>query len=94
MFHEIESETFDDGSSVSVGRDREGQYMLVCDGPGGLETVIRFDAIQLKRNAIVFRVADSTYSPNYIQSGQIERGGLGAVGAWIEAFAEVGVTAS
>lgn len=93
MFHEIETHEYDPykenwhADYISVGRDRDGEYLLVFDGPNRLETVIRFDEISIGRNNIVFyRQTDR----GCMETGHLEGTpeSHGEVGAFLEAFNE------
>lgn len=82
-FDEIETHEFDDGSSISVGPNRHGEPMLVMDGAGGLETVIRFNRVGIKHDHIEFR--REAGGPSTPVTGTIEGdpGNYGDVGVWL-----------
>lgn len=89
MFRPIESHTFDrkysDGDEIHVGRDRRGMYMVVFDGPDGLETVIKFDTVEIGNNTVEFF---KTTPKRTVSTGQLE-GTIetyGSVGEYLKKF--------
>lgn len=59
------------GDVVTVGADR--YPMLVFDGPGDLETVIRFDRVVVTRNTIEFYLDGRSRGEGARETGSIER---------------------
>lgn len=90
MFHSLLSYRTEDGDELAVGRDSVGQHLLVFDGPGGRETVIRFDRVRIDTQKIVLEVADSVHAPTYVEAGSLEGQpqSFGAVGEWLEDAAQ------
>lgn len=85
MVHNAEAtHEYDDGSEISVGFNRHGQAQVVMDGPGGLETVIRFDQLHVRERFIEFRRAYRVGETR--PSGSLEGGtqNYGEVGEWFD----------
>lgn len=77
---------FPDGSTIGVGVNRHNQPEVVFDGPGGLETVIRFDILHVRERFIelrrAYRVGETA------PSGSLEGGpeNYGEVGEWFKEY--------
>jgi hypothetical protein len=83
MFDRIACHELENGDVVDVGTDRYGNHVLVMDGPGGHETCIQFDRVEVERSKIVFRRVGRHDRDLFAGQlgGQPEH--LGTVGEWI-----------
>lgn len=91
MFTVIERHEYDTDNvyteEIVVGRGRDGQYMVVMDNAGRLETSIVFDEIEIESTCVEFYRGHGRYSRTL--SGRLEGPEEhGDVGEWFHAFAD------
>lgn len=87
MTLEILAEHEDDDRYLSVARPRRGNgFELVFDGPAGLETVIRFDELEISKVNITFyrRVGRPRFETGSVEP---DLAAWGDVGEWLREHA-------